>query len=152
MLNRNVAAMAVAGALMSAAPAYAAMMSDGLNAPGGAPLTQLAQFPFPNPVDAVVNGFLLGGRDYCWYDDGWRGGGWYWCGYGYQQGVGWGGPWGFNGWTTRRYERDWHGHGDFHHGGGGGGDHHHGGPGGPGGGGHGGGGHGGGGGGGAHHP
>jgi hypothetical protein len=136
MLKRSVAAVAVAGALMSVAPAHAAMMTDGLNAPAGAPMTELAQFPFPNPLDAVVDGFLFGGRDYCWYDDGWRGPGWYWCGYGYQSGVGWGGGWGFNGWTHRRYERDWHGHGGpgegHHHGGvgGGHGEGHHGGAGG----------------------
>ena len=24
--------------------------------------------------------FMWGGRRYCWYDDGWHGPGWYWCG------------------------------------------------------------------------
>ncbi|MDR3420304.1 MAG: hypothetical protein P4L80_03530, partial [Xanthobacteraceae bacterium] len=112
----------------------------------------------------VGTAFLFGGRNYCWYDNGWNGPGWYWCGgYAYDYGTGWGGPEGWRGWR-------WHGgrapgyrpdgwHGD-HHGGGGGdwhGDHHgdgggwhgggpggpgghHGGPGGPGGGGGGGGG------------
>ena len=25
--------------------------------------------------------FVWGGRQYCWYDNGWRGPGFYWCGY-----------------------------------------------------------------------
>jgi hypothetical protein len=36
--------------------------------------------------------FVWQGRRYCWYDDGWRGPGWYWCGYHWHRGVGWGGP------------------------------------------------------------
>ena len=48
--------------------------------------------------------FRLGGYDYCWYDDGWRGPGWYWCGYAYRAGYGWGGPIGWNSW--RRFDRD----------------------------------------------
>src|ERR1700678_2805685 len=75
--------------------------------------------------------FFFGGRNYCWYDDGWRGPGFYWCGYAYRNRLGWGGG---GGW------RGWHGGGGGHfHGGGGGG--HGGGGGGHGGGGHGGGGH-----------
>jgi len=95
----------VAGA--AASPARAGMVADAVD-PGASvpPLVQLAQLPFP------VDLFLFGGRNYCWYDDGWRGSGWYWCGYGYRQGFGWGGGEGFNGWTQHRYERDWHGHGD----------------------------------------
>jgi hypothetical protein len=48
--------------------------------------------------------FRFGGSDYCWYDDGWRGPGWYWCGYAYRTGYGWGGPLGWNNW--RRVFRD----------------------------------------------
>ena len=35
--------------------------------------------------------FTYGGRDYCWYDDGWSGSGWYWCGYASRRGFGFGG-------------------------------------------------------------
>jgi hypothetical protein len=42
--------------------------------------------------------WLFGGRQYCWYDRGWRGPGWYWCGYAYRRGYGWGGPVGWRGW------------------------------------------------------
>jgi len=59
----------------------------------------------------VGNPFFFGGRDYCWYDDGWRGPGWYWCGYGYRSGFGWGGGEGWRGWSGHRYEHDWHPHG-----------------------------------------
>ena len=42
--------------------------------------------------------FVWQGRRYCWYDDGWRGPGWYWCGYHWRRGFGWGGPVGWRGW------------------------------------------------------
>jgi hypothetical protein len=47
--------------------------------------------------------FRFGGRDFCWADDGWRGPGWYWCGYAYRPGFGWGGPVGWNNW---RFDHD----------------------------------------------
>jgi hypothetical protein len=84
--------------------------------------------------------FFFGGQNYCFYDDGWHGPGFYWCGYAYRNGLGWGGGEGWRGW-----HRGGGGHGGGGHGGGG-----HGG-GGHGGGGHGGGGHGGHGGGGHRH-
>ena len=76
-----------------ATPASAAMLADGLTPATGAPLVQDVQF---GPL-----GFLFGGRQYCWYDDGWRGPGWYWCGYAYRRGLGWGGIEGWQG----RYHR-----------------------------------------------
>jgi len=99
--------------------------------------------------------WLWGGRNYCWYDFGWHGPGFYWCGYATRRGYGWGGPIGWRGWDHAGgggpgfHAGAYHG-GGFHGGGGG-----HAGGGGHGGGGfHGGGGHGGGahsGGGGHHH-
>ena len=122
------AGLAAALAAWSAAPAQAALLGEGLRPASGASLAQPAQLFF-NPLD-----FVLGGRDYCWYDDGWRGPGWYWCGFGYTEGSGWGGGEGFHGWRERRYERDWHGHGggmehrhdggEMEHHGGGGMEHH----------------------------
>jgi hypothetical protein len=38
------------------------------------------------------------GHRYCWYDDGWRGPGWYWCGYSLNKSAGWGGPIGWHFW------------------------------------------------------
>jgi hypothetical protein len=50
--------------------------------------------------------FRWGGYDYCWYPDGWRGPGWYWCGYAYRVGLGWGGPVGWNGWRFVAHDHD----------------------------------------------
>ena len=42
--------------------------------------------------------YWYSGRRYCWYDSGWHGGGWYWCGENFNRGVGWGGPIGWRFW------------------------------------------------------
>jgi hypothetical protein len=42
--------------------------------------------------------FIIGGREYCWYEDGWNGPGWYRCGYYLRPGFGWGGPSGWHNW------------------------------------------------------
>jgi hypothetical protein len=42
--------------------------------------------------------YVWGGRRYCWYDDGWNGPGWYWCGRYLVPGLGWGGGVGWRGW------------------------------------------------------
>jgi len=42
--------------------------------------------------------FFYGGQNYCFYLDGWRGPGWYRCGYHLRRGFGWGGPQGWRGW------------------------------------------------------
>jgi hypothetical protein len=54
--------------------------------------------------------FVFGGRNFCWYDSGWQGPGFYWCGYAWRSGLGWGGARGWHG---------WHGGGGFHGGHGG---------------------------------
>jgi hypothetical protein len=41
--------------------------------------------------------YSVGGDDYCWCDEGWQGPGWYWCGYEWDDGLGWGGPYDWNG-------------------------------------------------------
>ena len=38
------------------------------------------------------------GHRYCWYNRGWRGPGWYRCGFSGRRGMGWGGPRGWHGW------------------------------------------------------
>jgi hypothetical protein len=45
------------------------------------------------------------GKPYCWYQYGWAGPGWYWCGYGTRIGLGWGGLYGWNGWVVPRSYR-----------------------------------------------
>src|SRR5271166_6373055 len=42
--------------------------------------------------------YAYGGRNYCYYEGGWKGPGWYWCGYAYRTGYGWGGAYGWRGW------------------------------------------------------
>jgi hypothetical protein len=46
------------------------------------------------------------GQNYCWYPNGWRGPGYYQCGFAMRRGFGWGGPAGWNGW---RYDRGFRG-------------------------------------------
>jgi hypothetical protein len=50
----------------------------------------------PTNVEPVQ--FFFGGRNYCWYDYGWHGPGFYWCGYAMRRGLGWGGGVGWHGW------------------------------------------------------
>ena len=57
--------------------------------------------------------FVYGGYNYCWYPNGWRGPGFYWCGYALQIGVGWGGGWGWRGWGGG-YAPGWHGVAGWH--------------------------------------
>jgi hypothetical protein len=59
--------------------------------------------------------FFIGSREYCWYDDGWHGPGWYWCGYALRQGFGWGGAVGWHNWD-RHHPPSLHGpvHGPVH--------------------------------------
>ena len=58
---------------------------------GALPSTQIL------PVEKAQ--FFFGGQNYCWYDDGWQGPGWYWCGYAWNNGQGWGGGEGWHGWS-----------------------------------------------------
>ena len=51
--------------------------------------------------------YIYGGRNYCWYDDGWHGPGWYWCGYRLRQGFGWGGERGWNRWERHERREEW---------------------------------------------
>jgi len=51
-----------------------------------------------NVVDTVQ--YVYAGRRHCWYRNGWKGPGWYWCGYAWRRGYGWGGPVGWNGWAA----------------------------------------------------
>ena len=43
--------------------------------------------------------YAYGGQNYCYYETGWKGPGWYWCGHAGTYGVGWGGAYGWRGWT-----------------------------------------------------
>jgi len=70
--------------------------------------------------------YIYGGRNYCWYNNGWRGPGYYWCGYAMRRGFGWGGGPGWRGWGGGRPGFGGPGRGPrggFHGGGRGGGGH-----------------------------
>ena len=60
------------------------------------------------PVEDV--NFIWGGRAFCWYPNGWNGPGFYQCGFAWRTGIGWGGPWGWNGWGGG-WRAGWNGHG-----------------------------------------
>jgi hypothetical protein len=49
-------------------------------------------------VGAHAEDFVFGGHKHCWSDKGWKGPGWYWCGYENRKGEGWGGAEGYQGW------------------------------------------------------
>lgn len=41
------------------------------------------------------------GHDYCWYNSGWHGAGFYRCSFAWRHGYGWGGPLGWHGWSNK---------------------------------------------------
>jgi hypothetical protein len=91
MTNRRVrlAAMAsiLAGATIIGGSAWAAPLAPGAlrTATDNLSVVQTVQFVWL-------------GRNYCWYDDGWKGPGWYWCGQNTVAGIGWGGGYGWHNW------------------------------------------------------
>ena len=123
--------LAVAASTASAAPvdesAPAARLISGVYNPS-------------EPVGLIKAQWFYGGYNYCWYVNGWRGPGFYWCGYAWRRGFGWGGPSGWRGWGggyANGYRGGgwrgggWHGgyrggyRGGGYHGGGHGGGHWH---------------------------
>ena len=51
-------------------------------------------------LSIVETAHMWGNQDYCWYEDGWNGAGWYQCGYAGRKNYGWGGPYGWHGWAA----------------------------------------------------
>jgi hypothetical protein len=88
--------------LMTTLAAVAALMVAGTVAnranamPLGDPTGVRGALDELNIVDNVQ--YFYGGRRWCWYDDGWMGPGWYWCGRYLVPGIGWGGGLGWRGW------------------------------------------------------
>ncbi len=52
------------------------------------PVDRLTTASVASEIEPVQ--FVFGGRRYCWYDSGWQGPGFYWCGYSWRRGLGWG--------------------------------------------------------------
>jgi hypothetical protein len=94
-MSKLLAALGLSTALMASAAlplagdAQAAMAYGGL----GADVQQRQVAPIEKAQ------FFWGGYNYCWYDDGWSGPGWYWCGYAWNRGFGWGGGYGWHHWS-----------------------------------------------------
>ncbi|MDX2156559.1 MAG: hypothetical protein SFW09_08610 [Hyphomicrobiaceae bacterium] len=83
-----VAAIALAGASVLGSAAIAAPI-----APASGPGVDARDLP----VEAVQ--YYHNKRQHCWHWDGWKGPGWYWCGYHKRRGYGWGGGAGWNKWS-----------------------------------------------------
>ena len=89
MLRKLVLGWALAGAaLLPFSDAAEAGIADGV----------VASHPFLQLMPVEKTQFFFGGRNYCFYYDGWHGPGFYWCGYAYREGLGYGGGEGWNGW------------------------------------------------------
>jgi len=91
MLRKLASILAVAaGATLQFANPAPAAIADGALA-GRTSLT----------ADALIDKvqYEYGGQNYCYYEAGWKGPGWYWCGHAESYGVGWGGAYGWRGWT-----------------------------------------------------
>jgi len=62
-----------------------------------------------DPVEQAAV-YVVEGRRYCFYFNGWHGAGWYRCGFAWRRGLGWGGVYGWQGWTygpaARRFGGD----------------------------------------------
>jgi hypothetical protein len=92
-MRRFVVTIAAAALLVAGAPIMGASVGA---APIVAPGAIRAAADSLNVVESVQ--FIWLGHEYCWYDDGWNGPGWYWCDYGGRVGVGWGGGYGWHHW------------------------------------------------------
>jgi hypothetical protein len=128
MRNRIKVSLSIAGAILGLGLPLVASAAPSEPVPGAYHLDT-------NLTDAVDRGdvapslqeaqYLWAGRNYCWYPGGWRGPGYYWCGYSWRRGYGWGGPvgwngwrWGYHGYYGGGWHRGWHGgwHGGHWHG------------------------------------
>ena len=96
----------------------AAVATLGLTATGAytMPMSSGAVKPALDATNLVEQSavFIVEGRRYCFYFDGWHGAGWYRCGFAWRRGLGWGGVYGWQGWeygpAARRFG---HRGGDF---------------------------------------
>lgn len=88
MLRNLVVALAATAAMVVGGNAGATTMS--------APAAIRTAAGSLNMVENVQ--FFWTGHNYCWYDDGWNGPGWYWCDMYLQPGIGWGGGYGWHSW------------------------------------------------------
>jgi hypothetical protein len=89
MFRKLALSLAMAGLISQATLPAEAALGVGAFAPP-------ASLAAASPIEKAQ--FVWGGRRYCWYPSGWRGPGWYQCGFAWRRGLGWGGPAGWHGW------------------------------------------------------
>lgn len=92
-MHRFLVTVAAATIFLAGAPIMSASVSA---APMAAPGAIRAAADSLNMVERAQFSWL--GHTYCWYDDGWNGPGWYWCGQYLTSGIGWGGGYGWHHW------------------------------------------------------
>jgi len=85
-------ALFLSGLALAIAAGFALPLAGAAEAAIGGALPSTEILPVENAQ------FFFGGQNYCWYDEGWQGPGWYWCGYAWNNGQGWGGGEGWHGW------------------------------------------------------
>jgi hypothetical protein len=100
-LLRTVAAASAALGLVSVGGALAAPATQTMAAQTG---LISGVYDLNHPLTLEQTQWVFGGRNYCFYVNGWHGPGYYWCGYAFRRGLGWGGPEGWRGWHRRA---DW---------------------------------------------
>ena len=118
-MHRFTVTIAAATSLVAGAPIMGASVGA---APMVAPAAIRGAVDSLNVVERAQ--FIWLGHNYCWYDDGWNGPGWYWCGQYLTSGIGWGGGYGWHHWHGGHPRAYYHGarvsHGaNVSHGGGG---------------------------------
>jgi hypothetical protein len=91
--------------LVTAASLSVASAAQGMPVTGGAMRDAADQ---SNLIEKTAI-YVVEGRRYCFYFDGWHGPGWYRCGFAFRRGLGWGGVYGWRGWeygpAARRFGR-----------------------------------------------
>ena len=96
MKNLQISILAAATLALGATGAANAQSLDP-SAASGAKLV-VGVYNSAEPAQLEKTQFFYGGRNYCWYLEGWRGPGYYWCGFNWRRGFGWGGGYGWNNW------------------------------------------------------
>jgi hypothetical protein len=89
----------VTGLALAIATGFALPLAGSAQAAMGGALPSIQILPIEQAQ------FFFLGHNFCWYDDGWQGPGWYWCNYAWRSGYGWGGGDGWHGWSRGQ----WHG-------------------------------------------
>jgi hypothetical protein len=97
IVMRKLGLVLVAAALLAFASMAGGMLSGTAQAAPASLSGQLGAIDSLSPIEKSA--YIYGGRSHCWYNNGWNGPGWYWCGYRTRRGMGWGGASGWNGWV-----------------------------------------------------